>query len=303
MLKGIFAACVMCCSAFAYKVSICKVVEHEAINSVVAGVKDELKGKNVDYDVETCQADAALGFQIATKFVNSNADVIIAVGTTPAQCVFKFAKSGKTKLVFSSVTNPGDIAQSFAKSNTTGVSNFVDLKPQLELFKKLQPNLKKLGIIFNPGEANSVSIIKKLEIERQALGIELVKQAIQQSADIPQAANRLRAEVDAVFITNDNTALSGIPYIVKACNKSKVPVYVSDTDQVVKGCLASLGPNQYEIGRQTGRIVKKIMDGEDINDMPVEYPDKTELFINKTQAQKLGMEVPDDVLDAAKVVM
>ena len=106
-----------------------------------------------------------------------------------------------------------------------------------------------------------------------------------------------------MFITNDNTALSGIPYIVKACNKSNVPVYVSDTDQVVKGCLASLGPNQYEIGRQTGRIVKKIMDGEDINDMPVEYPDKTELFINKTQAQKLGMEVPDDVLDTAKVVM
>ncbi len=303
MLKRlIIASSVLCNYANAYspKVSIIKVVEHEAINSVVEGIKDELKDEDINYDIETCQADPALGYQIATKFVNSKADVIVAIGTTPAQCVFKYAKSGKAKLVFSSVTEPSDISKNFANSNTTGVSNFVALKPQLELFKKLQPKLKKLGILYNSGESNSISIISKLEKECEAQGIKLVKQSIQQSADIPQAINKLKTKVDAVFITNDNTALSGIPFIVKACDKVKIPVYVSDTDQVAKGCLAALGPNQYEIGKQTGRMIRRIKNGEDINKINIEYPSNTELYINKAKAKELGVEIPKEVLEEAK---
>ena len=300
ILKQLIAVGLLCNYASAFNVSIIKVVEHEAINSVVDGIKDELKNKDVEYDIETCQADPALGYQIATKFVNSKADVIVAVGTTPAQCGFKFAKSGKVKLVFSSVTEPKDIAKNFDNCNTTGVSNFVALKPQLELFKKLQPKLKKLGILYNSGESNSISIIKKLEKECEAQGITLVKQSIQKSADIPQAINKLKTNVDAVFITNDNTALSGIPYIVKACDKVKIPVYVSDTDQVAKGCLAALGPNQYEIGKQTGKIIKRIKNGEDINKIRIEYPNTMEFFLNNEKAKELEITVPEDVLKEAK---
>lgn len=301
MLKQLMISGVLLCSyANAFKVSICKVVEHEAINSVVEGIKDYLKGEDIEYCIETCQADPALGYQIATKFVNSKPDVIVAVGTTPAQCVFKFAKSGKAKLVFSSVTEPNDISKNLDNCNTTGVSNFVALKPQLELFKKLQPKLKKLGILYNSGESNSISIIKKLEAECKDQGIILVKQSIQKSADIPQAINKLKTEVDAVFITNDNTALSGIPFIVKACNKVKIPVYVSDTDQVAKGCLAALGPNQYKIGEQTGKIIKRLKDGENINGIRIEYPENTELFLNKEKASELGITIPEEVLKEAK---
>lgn len=161
--KTIIIGEIICNSfVFAFNISICKVMEHEAINSVVTGIKDELANENVSYDIETCQADSVLGYQMAAKFVNSNTDLIVTVGTTPSQSVFKFAKQKKTKLVFSSVTNPGDISRSFGDTNTTGVSNFVDLKPQLELFKKLQPNLKELGIIYNSGETNSTSLIKNL---------------------------------------------------------------------------------------------------------------------------------------------
>ena len=296
----IIAGSLLCSTASAYKVSICKVVEHEAINSVVQGIKDFLKDEKIEYDIETCQADIALGYQIATKFVSSKSDIIVAVGTTPSQCVFKFAKSGKTKLVFSSVTNPDDISKSLKNCNTTGVSNFVDLKPQLELFKKIQPNLKNLGILYNSGESNSISIIQKLEKECKIQGIRLVKQSIQQSADIPQAINKLKNKVDAVFITNDNTALSGIPFIVKSCDKAKIPVYVSDTEQVANGCLASLGPNQYNIGIQTGKMIKRIKDGDNINTIKLEYPDKTELFLNKKKAEQLGIDIPEEILKEAK---
>lgn len=300
IFKQLVISGLLCSYASAYNVSIIKVVEHEAINSVVDGIKDELKKEDIAYDIETCQADPTLGYQIATKFVNAKADVIVAVGTTPAQCVFKFAKSGKARLVFSSVTEPNDISKNFENCNSTGVSNFVSLKPQLELFKKLQPKLKKLGILYNSGEANSISIIKKLEEECDAQGIALVKQSVQKSADIPQAINKLKTRVDAVFITNDNTALSGIPFIVKACDKVKIPVYVSDTDQVIKGCLAALGPNQYELGKQTGRIIRRIKNGNDINKISIEYPATTELYINKEKAKELGITVPEEVLKESK---
>ena len=139
-----------------------------------------------------------------------------------------------------------------------------------------------------------------LEKECKLLGIELVKRSVQQSSDIPQAINQLRTEVDAVFITNDNTALGGILYIVKSCNKVKIPVYVSDTDQVAKGCLAALGPNQYKLGKQTAKIIKRIKDGEDINSIDVEYPRETELFINEKQAKVLGIQIPEEVDKEAK---
>lgn len=120
------------------KISICKVIEHEAINSVVSGIQSYLKkNKNLKYDIETAQGSPLLASQIAAKFVGSKSNIIVAIGTLPAQCAFKYTKEGKTQLIFSSVTNPAVISKSFENFNTSGVSNFVDIEPQVELFKKI----------------------------------------------------------------------------------------------------------------------------------------------------------------------
>jgi putative ABC transport system substrate-binding protein len=275
------------------KIRICKVVEHEAINSVVRGLSDYLRQQEEKYDisVETCQGNMALASQIIAKFAGLKTDVVVTVGTTPSQCAFKLAKSGKIKLVFSSVTDPDDISPDLSHTNTAGVSNFVALEPQIELFLKIQPSLKKLGIIFNTGESNSISIIKKLRPVCAKAGIILVEQGISKISDIPQAAEKLAKTVDAVFISNDNQALSGIPTIVSICNKKNVPVYVSDTDLIVKGCAAALGPNQYDIGVQTGKIVRRIVIGEDPNKIPVEYPAVSELYLNENSPIKISDEL------------
>jgi putative ABC transport system substrate-binding protein len=244
-----------------------------------------------------------LAAQIISKFVNQGEGIVVTIGTMPTQVAFKYAKEKRIQLIFSSVTNPTTIAQSLEGASITGVSNFVALKPQLELFKKIQPNLKRLGVIFNTGEANSVDIVEKLRPIAQELGIELVEQGIQKASDIPQAINTLSKRVDAVFISNDNTSLCAIPFIVGVCNKAKIPVYVSDTDQVAKGCLAALGPNQYDIGKQTGAIAAKILQGQDISSIPIEYPASTELFINLNAAKILGIIVPEEVLKQAQKII
>lgn len=284
------------------KIKVCKVIEHKALNSVVFGLSDYLKSqkeKKYDISVETCQGNMALASQIIAKFSDLRTDVIVTIGTIPSQAAYKFAKNGKAKVVFSSVTNPNDIfSESLKNSNMTGVSNFVDLKPQINLFKKVQPNLKKLGIIYNTGEANSIFIVNTLKPICKNIGIDLIEQGISKISELPQATERLTKNSDAIFISNDNMALSGIENIISICNKNNIPVYVSDTDQVQKGCAAALGPNQYDIGVQTGKIIKRIVDGEDINSIDIQYPITTELYLNT----KSVIEIPKDIKAQAKKV-
>lgn len=286
-------------------VFISQVVDHPALNATTKGIIDALekagyKNKsNIDIKIESAQGNSVLAAQIASKFVSSNPDIVVGVGTMSAQSFAKYSSLGKTKLIFSSVTDP--IGAGLAKSNqerlvnTTGVSNFTDLEPQLELFKQLQPKLKYLGVLYNPGEVNSVSIIKKLEEVSSKFGISIIKQIVTKTADVPQATVKLAGSVEAIFITNDNTALSSLQSIIKAADKVKIPVYVSDTDAVSQGALAAFGPSQYDIGLQTGKMIAKILQGTSINSLPIELPNKNDLYLNLNKAKKLGIVVSQDL--------
>ncbi|MDR3224142.1 MAG: ABC transporter substrate-binding protein [Holosporales bacterium] len=288
--------------AYALKIWSMKAVEHEALNAVEKGFREGLEDEGDDIRSDTCQGSLVLAEQIAAKAVSTGGDIIVAIGTMPAQSVFRYAKDGKIKLIATSITDPSAIPTS-AGTNTAIVSNFVPLEPQLGLFKKIQPGLRRLGIIYNTGEANSVAIVGKLRIIAPAFSIELVESCIQKSSDIPQAVAVLVKKVDAVFVSNDNTVLGGIEYVIRVFTREKKPVFVSDTDQVEKGCLAALGPNHVDIGRQTAKVIQRIKKGEDINDIEVQYPSSTELYLNKTVAGKIGIEIPKGILEKADKVL
>lgn len=291
------------------KVLISQATEHPALDATTQGIIAGLlknnyqRGANLDLRVESAQSNGALAAQIANKFVQQQPDVVVAVGTLTAQSFVKYASKDKVKLVFVSVTDP--VSASIVKSiqqpgnNTTGVSNFVALEPQLKLFKELQPNLKRLGIMYNPGEINSVVIVEKLEQACKQYNIALIKQAVPRTIDIPQAATKLADSCDAILISNDNTMLSAIQSIIKASNNKKIPVYVSDTDVVSQGSLAALGPNQYEIGVQAGNMIAKLLDGASIAEMPVQFPNQSQLYINLVAAQKSDILVRPELLKTA----
>lgn len=294
-------------------VLISQVVEHPALDATTKGIIEGLaangyqRGVNLELRVESAQANAALASQIASKFVNQKPNIVVGVGTLSAQSFSKAAAAGKVALAFSTVTDP--LGASLVKSlkepnnNTSGVSNFVDLEPQLKLFQQLQPHLKRLGVLYNPGEVNSVSIVKKLEKLSPAIGLILVKQTASKTADVAQNAVKLAQNVDAIFISNDNTALSALQSVVRAAQKAKIPVYVSDTDAVAQGAVAALGPNQYQVGFQTGAMIARVLNGANMGDQPVEFPQKTDLYINLTAAKKAGITVPDRILQqAAKII-
>lgn len=291
---------------------ISETIDHPALNNTIMGIRSALvkngygQFTNMNYKVESAQGSNALAAQIASKFSSSKANIVVGVGTLSAQSLSKYAVEGKVKLVFASVTDPlaAKLVQSLEApgNNTTGVSNYISAEPQLTLFLKIQPNLKRLGIIYNPGELNSVSIIKELDELCAKFGLTLTKQTVNKTADVAQAATKIAAECDAIFISNDNTTLSAMKSVIKAANANKIPVYVSDTYVITSGALAALGPNQAQVGEQAGEMIVKILNGADISTIPVQFPDSFEIAVNLDAAKLLGITIPADVISSASHV-
>lgn len=306
MIKLLCPMIILLSSFLAYaaqvpKIFISQTVKHPALDLTTKGIIDGLAkegfvdGKTAMIRISYGNASASLSSQIALKYISQNPDIVVGVGTLASQSFIKY--TAQNKLVFSTVTDPKEAG--LTKANITGVSNFVPLEKQLTLFKKIQPNLKRLGILYNSGEINSVSIVQKLDELCLNFDITLVKQTITSTNDITQNISKMIRVVDAIFISNDNTALSAIENIINIAKRNAIPLYVSDTDAVELGCIAALGPNQYDVGLQTGKMVAKIVKGADIDKMPVEYPDKVELYLNTRAAKAVGIDIPKEVVDKA----
>ncbi len=296
-----------------YLVTVIQVVEHPALDATRQGIYDELAsqgfepGKQMKWVYESAQGNVSLAAQIAQRFVGMKPDAVVALGTTVSQSACKETKETKIPVIFSSVTDPksaklvGDLCKPEAR--VTGVSNFIQLNDQFALFKKVIPSLKTLGIIYNAGEANSTALLNEIQKVAKALNIEIAVAPAQKTSEVEAAARSLIDKVDALFISNDNTALSALDAIVKVSNEAKIPLFVSDVDIVHKGALLALGPNQYELGRQTGQMVARVLRGEKIQNIPVAFPEKIELFLNLKAAQAIGLAIDDQIIQQATKVI
>jgi putative ABC transport system substrate-binding protein len=289
-------------------VMIIQNVEHPALNATRQGILDELKGDNLNIVFDSAQGNPTLALQIAQKFVGSAPNVMVGIGTTSTQALMAANQQQSIPIVFSSVTDPkgAKLVANLKKpeDSITGVSNFVEPGVQFDVFKKILPDLTKIGIIYSPGEPNSIALNDQMKKVAAQKGLSLVFVAANTSADVPQAAQSLATKkVQAIFINNDNVALSAFDSIVKIATERRIPTFCSDTDMVKRGALAALGPNQYMIGKQTGKIIRKILAGEKIENLPVLYPEKTELLLNVKQATALGINIPESLLsEAAEIV-
>jgi putative ABC transport system substrate-binding protein len=294
-------------------IAITQIVEHPALDATKLGIIDELKkndfidNKNIRIEFASAQGNPTLATQIAQKFVGEEPAAIVAIGTTSAQAFVSLTKARSIPVIFSSITDPigAKLVNDLKKpgSNFTGASNLVSAEPQLISFKEILPKLKTLGIVYNPGEVNSVKMIEVTTKAAKKMGIEVLTSPANKSSDIPQATEALIGKVDAIFVNNDNTALSAFKTIVKIATTANIPVFVSDTDMVEQGAIAALGPNQYELGRQTGKMLIKVLKGAKPSELPVEFPTKVELVLNQTQAKLLSIKFEDKLIKkAAKVI-
>jgi len=292
-------------------VALTAIVEHPALDAAREGVKDELKaagyeaGKNLKFEYQSAQGNTGTAAQIARKYVGAKPDVIVAIATPSAQAVVAATKD--IPVVYSAVTDP--VAAKLVKtwdasgSNVTGVSDLSPLEKHLELIKKVVPGAKRIGVIYSPGEANSVAIVDALKKASAAAGLTLVEAAAARTVDVPSAAQSLVGKVDVIYAPTDNNVMSAFEGIVKVAQQAKLPVVAADTDAVKRGAVAALGLNYYDIGRQTGKVVVRILNGEAPGKIASQTSRTYELFVNPDAAQKQGIALSDELLKSAKVVV
>jgi len=293
------------------KVAMTAIVEHPALDAVRDGIKKGLadlgyaEGTDVTYSYETAQGNPATAAQIARQFIGDAPDVIVAISTPSAQAVAAATKS--IPLVFSAVTDPlaaGLVASVDAPgANVTGVSDMAPIGDHIALIREITPNVKRLGVLYNPGEANSVSSLASVRQEANAVGIVVVDGPATKSAEVQAAARSLVGKVDAIYVPTDNTIVSALESAVGVANEAKLPLYAADTDSVARGALAAVGFNYFDVGVQTAALVDQVLQGKDPGTIPVVFATGTDLQVNKTTAAAIGVTLPQAVLDrAAKVI-
>ena len=292
-------------------VAITAIVEHPALDDVRKGVIDELKdegfteGDNLEINFQSAQGNTATAGQISKQFVADDPDVIVAIATPSAQSMA--AATTSIPIVFSAVTDPVE-AKLVPKldgsgTNVTGASDALPYEPQIELMRQIIPNLKNVGYVYSPGEVNSTIILKNLKQQLTPMGINVIEAPAQRSNDIAMAARSLQGKVDMIYTSTDNNVVSAYESLFQAAKESKIPLIASDTSSVERGAVAALGVNYYDLGRETGKIVGKILNGEKAGNIPVYTPQKLDLYVSPKNAQSQGVTLPQAVIDKAKEVV
>jgi putative tryptophan/tyrosine transport system substrate-binding protein len=292
-------------------VAVSYIVDHPVIDAMIKGIEDALKeagyekGKNLKWTIQSAQGNVTIAGQIAEKFAGERPDVVIGVGT-PA--VIALANKIKDRpIVFAGMTDPvgAKVVASLEKpgGNVTGTSDMSPVDKDMALIKEIWPGTKNVGIIYNPGEANSVTIVGLVRKHAPLNGMKVVEAVAPNSGAVLDAARSLVGKVDAIYVLADNTVNSTIAAVIKVSEENKIPTLAVDTSMVEKGILAGQGFDYYNLGKDTGQIVLRILKGESPAGIPVGFIAKTNIVVNKTAAAKMGKPIPNSVLTRADKVI
>jgi putative ABC transport system substrate-binding protein len=279
-------------------IGITQIVDHPSLNDIRKGIIEELahagyqEGENLTIIYENAQGNPTTASQIAHKFQSLPLDVIVPISTPSAQAIVRQIKD--TPIIFAAISDPleAKIVSSLEHpgGNVTGVADIPPVKEQLNFIMECLPNLKVLGFLYNPGEVNNVIFLKSLEEAAKKKNIKILKASASKTADIQAAVNSIIGDIDALFIGNDNTIVSGLEAVIKASLKAKKPFFVSDPDSVNRGALAAYAYDQRKIGRQVGRMVLDVFNGKKPGDLSVEKPQDIRTYINPRTASLLNVQ-------------
>jgi len=296
-----------------YAVSVNQFVEHPSLDAVLKGFQDSLKAQGVEatYAVHNAQANMATANQIAAQIAGENPDLVLAIATPSAQaCALATKKSpvlAAAPLLFTAITDPvgAGLVDSLEKpgKNITGVSDMLPVDKHMAMLMRFYPGLKKLGMIYNAGEANSKTTVAMVQAEGAKLGFEVVEATVAKTSDVYQAAKSLIGKVDAIYLPTDNTVISALESVVKVCEQEKMPLFSADVDSVQRGTVAALAFDYYQHGYQTGLMAKRLLvDKAEPAVTCVETQQELVLHLNLKAAARMGVAVPEDVKkDADKI--
>jgi putative ABC transport system substrate-binding protein len=290
-------------------VGISQIVEHPALDAARKGFMDDFKDsgyKNINFNYKNAQNNRAVSGQIARTFVGDKVDLVFAISTPSSQDIAAVTK--EIPILFCAVTDP--VAAGLVKSleapggNVSGTTDRSPVAQQLDLVAKILPNAKRLGTIYNAGETNSVSSVGEIKAEATKRGLTVIEATATSSSAVKMAAESLVGKVDFIHIPTDNTVVLAFESVVKVCRDNKIPLFAADVDSVTRGAIAALAVDYYKMGRQTGAMARRILEGKaKISEMPVEFQKELLLYLNPKMAEQMGVKLPDALVkEAVKII-
>ena len=283
-----------------FRIGISQFITHQSLDATREGFVDELakqgyiEGKNIEIDLQNAQGEQRNLKTISQQLAESS-DVVLAIATPSAQSLANTTQT--TPVIFSAVTDPVSAklveSREHPGGNVTGTSDQSSdaISTQINLIKKVLPKAKIIGILYTQSEPNSV--VQKDEAKRllEEKGFTVVEKTILDSNNVKAAAESLMAEVDMVFVPTDNIISSTMETVKQVSIKHKVPVFGGSTEMVAVGGLYNYGTNYEELGRQTARMLIRVLKGEKPENIAVELPEKLELHTNQEMADALGIDI------------
>ncbi len=291
-----------------FKIGVVQLVEHPALDAAYKGFVDGLAkegyvdGKNITLEYENAQGEQPNCQTIAGKLVNDKSDLILAIATPAAQAVANATKD--IPILVTAVTDPADaklVASNTAPGgNVTGTSDLTPVEEQMKLLKQLVPNAKKVAMLYCSSEANSKFQVEIAKKSAAALGLETVDATVSNSNEIQQVVQSLVGKIDAIYVPTDNMVSAGLATVSMVVQPAKIPIIVGESAMVDKGGLATYGINYYDLGLLTAKQAVRILkDGAKPAEMPIEYSKNCKLALNKEVAAKIGITIPQELLDKA----
>lgn len=297
-------------SADSYTIGIGQFATHGSLDNCrkgfLEGLKEEgiIEGENLTVLYENAQADGSISSQIISNFLSKDVDLICGIATPMAQSAYSLSKKTDTPVIYTAVTDP--VAAKLANEDKTpvgeitGTSDTLPVKEQLEMIRTILPEAQTIGIMYTTSEANSLSTIATYKELAPEYGFEIIDTGISATADIPLAADSLLEKVDCVTNLTDNTVVASLPLILDKASKKNIPVFGSEIEQVKIGCVAAMGLDYIELGKQTAKMAAKVLKGEaKASEMNYEVISSASFYGNTKAAENLGITLPDELTGSA----
>lgn len=291
-------------TAATYKVGICQLVQHEALDAATQGFMDALNAElgegTVEFDPQNAQNDSNTCSTIVNNFVSANVDLIMANATPALQAAA--AGTNEIPILGTSVTEYGvalglEDFQGTVGGNISGTSDLAPLDQQAQMIKDLFPDAKNVGLLYCSAEPNSQYQVDTVKGYLEDMGYTCELFAFSDSNDLSSVATSCAQYSDVIYVPTDNTVASNAGIIDNICTPAEIPV-VAGEEGICAGCgVVTLSISYYDLGYGTGQMAAKILTGEaDISEMPVEYAPQFTKKYNKAKCEQLKITVPEDYI-------
>jgi putative ABC transport system substrate-binding protein len=268
------------------------------------------EGRNVRMDVRAGGADINRIRALARELVGLKPDIILANTTAPTDALQRETRT--IPIVFANVGDP--VASGIVTrlnqpgGNTTGFASFEATlgSKWLELLSEIAPGLKRAAIMFNPdlNIASVATFMPSFETAARSLKVEAITAPVRSDVEIETATIALGREPGGgLVVTGDAFVTAHRAPIILAAARNNVPTVYSLSEAARDGGLLSYGVDRIDTFRRAATYVDRILRGEKPGDLPVQFPTKFEMVVNRKTAKALGLAIPPSILLRADEVI